>query len=890
MHEKPLAMLARFTGSVALVALAACSSGSRLWRLSPFSDAEESQAERANLWPVAWFDGNGGSLLWPLVDFDHHGFAVRPLVSRDDDDLDVLFPLSHFDTGTGEGWALNAYSFGGNRGVFPIANVSRDGFSWAGPVYWKSGGAADGSGSGYRGLFLLSHMDDDGFSWAGPVYWSHDANGGGCSGVFPIAHVNETFGFVGPAWWRRDSDRYGLFPLFTHADLSWYGPFWWNREGLETTSYGLFPLATKGETSWIGPAWWHAPNGGATDAWGLFPLVWSEQDEKSESLTILPLYHGGSDANGSRHALLLPPTWWETTPTLQRRFVLPFYGHVEDEAGSLTFAVPLFAKRTHGDESHVFTLLGDAWRTGEPDGATGVRASGLNVYPLYWSARSGERSRQMLVPFWYYREQGDERLVLTPFGGRGWDASGGSGFTNVLGPVYHHSEGTVEGVPVESTAVAWPLFEWSRSGDTTTTRALPFFGVESTPTTTDSWQLAGLGRYVADEKSASYRAFPFYAQSNAAETPDPLFDFTLAGSWSHGGEYSRHVFPLWSSSGDAKCSEQTALLGLGRYATTEGGSAWRLWPLASGSTDARADGLLDEFTLIRTTRGEDGDGSQRFFPLYWGGRSGGTSKHVALLGIARVKRSEEGSAWRLWPLVSTTDADGLDDWLDPLTFVGVHPHFGKTHVHVGTSLLFDLDRFGEEKRSWNLRTLTLFDVGHVEEHPADPAALPNRWTERRDYAGFLFDWFLVEHSTIAERDGARHDGAHYRLPLVHEYERTAHGTDWDVLCYTVSRERTESTDKLHVLGGYAFQKESTPSGESVHVLGYAYRSDKKGDTTRRDIFPAVTWDTEPDGCRLSFLWKLFVYDRKGDKRGGNFLFIPWGERTDEARVATEKHS
>jgi len=859
MHEKPLAMLARCTWPVAFVALAACSSESRLWRLSPFSDAEESSAERANLWPVAWFDGNGGSLLWPLVDFDQHGFAVRPLVSRDDDDLDVLFPLSHFDTAAGEGWALNAYSFGGNRGVFPIANVSRDGFSWIGPAYWSHGCTDDAGRTGFGGLF-------------------------------PIAHFNDTFGFVGPVWWQPDSDRYGLFPLFTHAGLSWYGPFWWNREGPEVSSYGLFPLATSGETSWIGPAWWHAPKGDATDAWGLFPLVWSKKDEQGESLTLLPLYHGGSDANGSRHALLVPPTWWETSPSRQRQFVLPFYGHVEDEGESLTFVVPLFAKTQHGDATHWWTLLGDTWHAGEADGTTGVRASGLNVYPLYWSARSGERSRQMLVPFYYYREQGDARLVLTPFGGRGWDASGGSSFFNVLGPVYHHSEGTVAGVPVESTAVAWPLFERSRSGDTTTTRALPFLGIESTPTTTDSWQLAGLGRWVADEKSASYRAFPFYAQSNAAETPDPLFDFTLARSWSHGEEWSRHVFPLWSSSGDAKCSEQSVLLGLGRYATTEAGSAWRLWPLASGSTDARADGLLDDLTLIRTTRGEDGDGSQRFFPLYWGGRSGGTSEHVALLGIARVARSEEGSAWRLWPLASTTDADGLDDWLDPLTLVGVHPHLGKTHVHVGTSMLFDLDRFGEDKRSWNLRTLAFFNVGHVEEHPADPTALPSRWTERRDYAGFLFDWFLVEHSTTAERDGARHEGAHYRLPFVHEYERTARGTDWDLLCYTVSREKREATDKLHVLGGYAFQKESTPGGESVHVLGYAYRSDRKGDTTRRDIFPAVTWDSAPDACRVSFLWKLFVYDRKGDKRGGNFLFIPWGDRTDEAGAPTEKDS
>src|SRR5262249_32896559 len=193
-------------------------------------------------------------------------------------------------------------------------------------------------------------------------------------------------------------------------------------------------------------------------------------------------------------------------------------------------------------------------------------------------------------------------------------------------------------------------------------------------------------------------------------------------------------------------------------------------------------------------------------------------------GIARVATTEQGHAWRLWPLGSMTDADGMDDWLDPITLVGVHPHRGKTHVHVGTSLLVDFDRYGEEKRSWNLRTLGLVNVGHAEARPAAAAAPPRRYTAERDYAGFLFDWFLVENSVSVDAKGGRHDDAHYRLPLVHEYERTARGTSWDLFCYAVSRERTERSDQFH-------------------VLGYAFRSDRKGDTTHRDIFPAVTWDS-----------------------------------------------
>jgi hypothetical protein len=429
----------------------------------------------------------------------------------------------------------------------------------------------------------------------GPAFWSRAGEHGDVDqmGLFPIAYADDDFGFFGPAWWRRDSDTFGLFPLFTHGELSWYGPLWSTGQGTEKS-------------------------------FGVFPLVWDTHIDGEERFTVLPLYQHRKSAAG------------------ESRFVLPFYGHIED-----------------AHSSHSFTLLGDAWTKDAP------AESGLNVYPLYWSAHEKDESRQMLLPFYFYRERADDRLLLTPLGGRGWDANGESKFVNVLGPMYHYSEGHVGepgiGQDVETTALLCPLFERDRTGNTTNTRVLPLFGVESTPSCTDSWQLFGLGRYVADASSTSFRAFPFYSQSSAANPPDPLFDWTLL-----------HV------------------------ATTDKGGAWRLWPLASGSSDDSASGLLDELTLLRSTRSDDGAWSKRVFPLYWGSGDVDASSHTALLGLASVSSSKEGSAWRLWPLYSMTDGEGLNDWLDPVTLVGVHPHPDKTHVHVGTSLLYDLDRFGEE--------------------------------------------------------------------------------------------------------------------------------------------------------------------------------------------------
>ena len=71
--------------------------------------------------------------------------------------------------------------------------------------------------------------------------------------------------------------------------------------------------------------------------------------------------------------------------------------------------------------------------------------------------------------------------------------------------------------------------------------------------------------------------------------------------------------------------------------------------------------------------------------------------------------------------------------------------------------------------------------------------------------------------------------------------------------------------------------ETTPSRSSFRLLYYLYRSETEAGRTQRDIFPFVTWDTGPDEVKVSFLWRLFRYERRGDRSGGNILFVPWGD-------------
>src|SRR5262245_19719459 len=135
-----------------LLALAGCSSADRMLRIQPFSSHGAPRPDRVNLWPLAYANGEEFALLWPLLDVDDHGFALRPLVARDDTRWSILYPLASFDAASGVGWIGPFYDTGQYQGIFPVAGF--DGLSYVGPFYWwKEGGAVESGG-----LFPLAHL------------------------------------------------------------------------------------------------------------------------------------------------------------------------------------------------------------------------------------------------------------------------------------------------------------------------------------------------------------------------------------------------------------------------------------------------------------------------------------------------------------------------------------------------------------------------------------------------------------------------------------------------------------------------------------------------------------------------------------------------------------
>ena len=62
-----------------------------------------------NIWPFFFRNRDYVSCLWPMIDYDPYGFAVRPFFNQEGDDYSILFPLSAWNPAKRHGWVLNSY-------------------------------------------------------------------------------------------------------------------------------------------------------------------------------------------------------------------------------------------------------------------------------------------------------------------------------------------------------------------------------------------------------------------------------------------------------------------------------------------------------------------------------------------------------------------------------------------------------------------------------------------------------------------------------------------------------------------------------------------------------------------------------------------------------------
>jgi len=728
-----------------------------------------------------------------------------------------LWPLTHFDErGAAVMWPLADFDA---RGFALRPLVANDGSRWEVLFPWASFDTNSGTG------------------WAVPFY-VFEKN----AGLFPLANFG-AFSWIGPVWWNRARGAAvtsgGVFPVVWFGDTICVGPVWWtSREG----NFGVFPLFGVASLKHIGPVWWARDDDGTARA-GLFPLFyWGDEGRE---LGALPFYWQDIGPAGRTYNALLGFVHNEETADSHSRWVAPFYYDRERPGASDTLLFPFFWKRVRGEDAQVFTLLGS--RSIDADSRS------LNIYPFWWSNESEESTWRMLFPLFYFEEEGEERTLLTPLGGYGWNASGPSRFVNVLGPLYHSSR-SADGRE-ERTAVLWPLFERRRDGEVTTTRAAPFLSVTERPGDTEAWYALGLGHARDSADVRSHRLWPLYAVSEGTRSPRAMYSLTLYGSESRGEGTSRWLFPLFKSSSSPGAFELSLALGIGAYESRGEDDSWHLWPLVSHHEGPDA-GFGHWTTLFGSAESEGYEEWHVGSPLLWCRET-----------FDYPSRREEQQHWLTLFFHESEEARGL------LVPRGNEPSAENRVAREEHGFLFGL--FSSENarfRVWRdgavtadeSSVLSAFSTRYdallgFERAPDDARAILERhgFAPADASAAALTD-ALVRFTATSTREVAFSE--HQLWPLF-GYERRDDALKWNGPLWLVYGE--ERAD--YSLFSFLF---------------YGYRSETKGAETRRDIFPFITWDSAPDETRVSFLWRLFRYERRGDRSGGYAFFVPWGDPGD----------
>ncbi len=231
-------------------------------------------------------------------------------------------------------------------------------------------------------------------TWVVPPVWSHQAADGFDFGVAPFLMTG-----------RHDDHHYTLIPPLLTID--------WGSEHERFTFAALF---------------WRIQER-YTEHWGLFPLLWVENTERSSyiiqppfffrfedrnehtTLTVIPPFYHRDEPNGSYFGI--PPLFHHNSgPGHTSTTIFPLLSHYSEEADAMRLVLGgvFWYWRDHGDET-IVTPFYQRFR-----GATEMDA----VAPFFFSIRDPRTNYSALaIPplIWHFEDPGSVATVVFPFFG-----------------------------------------------------------------------------------------------------------------------------------------------------------------------------------------------------------------------------------------------------------------------------------------------------------------------------------------------------------------------------------------------------------------------------------------------------------------------------------------
>jgi len=959
----------RSLAALAALALAAllssCASSERMMRLSPTAgkdhqDRVKFDNQTVNIWPFFYRNDKFTSAVWPMIDRDDRGFAVRPFFNQEDAEYSILFPFSAWNPQKGDGWAFNTYWTPQRVGSFPLFHCGpRDDLNYVMPVWWTRG----------RENVLYTGIPGTCFSrrlnFVGPLWLNHDQHFSG--GLFPLFWQFHNSGHFFPLYYYDTNNGidaklfFGALGQYSHSTAA-------NQYHYRFVN--VFHVR-KNQNVYSGfiPLYYYQNDG--RDSAFLTPVVdchWNASGTASSYNVMFGLMgRFASDQNPEN-------------PSTHNRFANVF--HVTGKDAVYSGAIPLYYYQREGKDSTLLAPVTDHhWNAVTGAASHNVMAGVLgrfasdpnpaapsthNRFANVFHVTRKDDVYSGAFPLYYYQREGKDSMVISPLGGYGWDnVTGQARFQDWMGPLYYQSQSAES----QFRSVMFPFYIQQITPKDTTVSGLPLF-----------W-------YSQDPKQQIFSAMgPLYYRKTTATT-EKIISFPLL--WYDALPNDRLLSILGPFYLQMETPQKTTVASLPLFWTSRNPT----------SPDGRFYSVLGPLYMQKTTPGQtfvaslplfwyDRQKPQTVFsalgplyiqktapertfvtslPLFWYDRDHGHTTFGAVppLYLYRSARPQHDVLWPLvswrggartewygWPLIEYhTDIPALLMLEERVTaFLGP---FGCRYEHSGDD--------------FSLWSMLFFYHGRQTESAlrCQPLSGFRRWTGPRQETRTFAVWFYENHGEyrtlkpafagsdynllqrhlellvsalsrpvpksaaqvppsppktketlpqppppsadpsvparkaaklapkLSDADRARQQIAHFmtRLKLHEPMPATA-------------AECRELTQKLHdsctepmpyrrclmplffdyqALGGdYRWnvffvlaRGQRTDRDAIASVLWYFYRREQSGDNVSTSVFPFINWKSAPDRFRISFLWRVYAYERNHDKIGGHIFFIPF---------------
>ena len=249
-----------------------------------------------NVWPLFLKTDYFHSILWPFIDYDKYGVAVRPFYNKEGDEHSILFPLAGWNSADGSGWVLNTFWNENSFVFFPFFSKTPHSL-WIIPFAKENYNNKDKTLHTVKvlpfyffeqsadrknyyhlllpfGGYVRDGSHDKNYGLILNTYWGNDY-----FGFAPLFHHGSDFYYYLLYWRNKKKESGGVFPFFYYSPEAWQALLAYNNDD----RWGIFPFFAQN----------HNGNGGYC-----FPFYIYSADEDRSFVNAMLLFNYYKRSNG----------------------------------------------------------------------------------------------------------------------------------------------------------------------------------------------------------------------------------------------------------------------------------------------------------------------------------------------------------------------------------------------------------------------------------------------------------------------------------------------------------------------------------------------------------------------------------------------------------------